>query len=380
MEQETTWVLNLIKYQTEASRREGDKLKETIDKYTVGEEELFGKMLASDMEKLTDKKQMSPFNSTSEDKYKEIDKNLKILPYNLDIWGIIVAESVYDLNTSSIFNAVRYNDSSDLIKATSDRSITSWINPRIDVDKPYDVISIIPNDTILTANFVIKVAGRRRFQIGDTFVLSRSVSQNLYAKVIDDGHSNNGDYYCKIDQKVIDHLDSIQSGWYSKPNWKMRAKDPITIIDGKNETTTGFVVTINANQYIKINYGTQEHIAILNEKLVEGDWHGIVVNIGNTWSQYNVYVWKPSPSDSLQKLQNIFYETISFTPEETNVEEYTVDRSYSYMTNIRFFNSTIEEERQIKELLSYFSQNADKALILDNCDLKFRAPYISAQR
>jgi len=381
MEQETTWVINLIKYMPEASRKEGDALKETIDKYTVSQDELFGDILQADMDKLTDKKQMSPFNSTSEDKYKELDKSLKILPYSLDIWGIKVAESLYDLNTSKIYNAIRYKNSTDYIQANSDRAITSWVNSRKDVDKPYDVVFITPDDTLTPpANYKIKIAGKKRFALNDTFVLQRSESQNLYAKVIDDNQANSGIYYCKIDQKVVDHLNSIQALWNSKPGWKMRVKNPIVIIDGINDTTTGFEVTINADQYIKIKFGSQEYIASLPEKLVQGDWYGVVVNIGNSWNQYNVYVWKPSLIDDSAKLQNIFYETIPFTAQETTVDQYSVDKSYSYMTNIRLFNSTIEEERQVQELLSYFSQNADKALILDNADPRFRAPYISQQR
>ncbi|HNS71664.1 MAG TPA: hypothetical protein PKK07_02995, partial [bacterium] len=223
MEQETTWVCNLIKYQPEASRKEGDALKETIDKYTVSEADLFGEILDGEMEKLTDKKQMSPMSSTSQDKYKEIDKSLKILPYTLDLWGIIVAESVYDLNTSSIYNAIRYKNSSDLITINSDRAITSWINSRKDIDKPYDVVWILPDDTLTPpANFKIKISGKKRFAIDDTFVIQRSEALNFYAKVIDDNHAASGIYWCKVDQKVLDHLNSIQYQWWTKPGWKMR--------------------------------------------------------------------------------------------------------------------------------------------------------------
>jgi len=381
MEQETTWVINLIKYQPEASRREGDALKETIDKYTVSEQDLFGEILQEEMDKLTDKKQMSPMNSTSQDKYKEIDKFLKIIPYTLDIGGIIVAESIYDLNTSSIYNAIKYKNSSDYIKIDSDRSITSWVNSRKDIDKPYDIIWIIPDDTLTPpANFKIKVMGRKRFSINDTFVITKSESLNFYAKVIDDNHSANGIYWCKVDQKVIDHLNSIQNKWYEKPGWKMRVKDPIVLIDGINSTNNGFKIIINADQYIKIEYGSQEYISIMPERMVQGDWYGFVVNIGNSWNQYNVYVWKPSLIDSDNKLENVFYDTVLFNAEEVLIDQYNVDKSYSYMTNIRLFNSTIEEEKQVQELLSYFSQNADKALILDSADPRFRAPYISQQR
>lgn len=381
MEQETTWIINLIKYQPEASRKEGDKLKETIDKYTVSEDSLFGEMLNSDIEKLTDKMEMSPFSSTSEDKYKDLDKSLKIIQYNLNIWGIMVSESAYDLNTSSIYNAIKYKNSSDIIKTSNDRSLTAWVCPKLNNSKPIDVIWMQPDETLsIPANFKIKIAGRKRYGIGDTFVIWRTVSQNIYATVTDNSYAAMGVYWCKIDQKVIDHLNSIQYEWWDKSSWKLLVSNPINIIDGINETETGFSASIYANQYIKVKYGTQEHISILDKKLDTENWYGIVINIGNSWGQYNVYVWRVSPNDDIQKLNNIFYETLSFTPEETIVNEYSINKSDSYITNIRLFNSTIEEERQINELLSYFTSNADKALILDSADSKLRIPYISQQK
>lgn len=380
MEQETTWVINLIKYQPEAARKEGDALKETIDHYTVSEEELFGERLTEDIEKIVDDKQMSPLLSTSEDKYKELDKNLKILTHNLDIYGIVVAESIYDLYTSNLFNAITYKNSTDIISNTCDRSITAWVNSRVDDSMEYDVKKITPSLSLTPpANYIVEVRGSKRFGIGDSFVIYKSEQLNLYAKVIDDNEAANGRYYVLIDQQVLDHLTNIKTDWNSG-TWKMRLRDPITILDGVNETNTGFVVTLNADQYIKINYGSQEHIAVMPNKINQGKWYGVVVNIGNSWNQYNVHVWKESSSDRVGKLQSVFYETLSFTPEQTTVERYTVDKSYSYMTNIRLFDSTIEEERQVQELLSYFTQNADKALILDNADPRFRAPYISQQR
>ena len=380
MEQETTWVINLIKHMPEAARKEGDGLKETIDHYTVSEESLFGERINEDITKLVNDKQMSPLATTSEDKYKELDKKLKILTHNLDIYGIVVAESIYDLYTSDLFNAVTYKNSEDLICTYMDRSITAWVNSRVDSGTEYNVRLISSQSLTPPANYIVEVrGGNKRFGIGDSFTIYKSELLNLYAKVIDDNEASNGRYYVLIDDALISHLNSVKLDW-SSGNWKMRVKDPITILDGINNTNTGFVVTLNADQYIKINYGSQEHIAVIPNKLDQGRWYGFVVNIGNTWNQYNVHVWKESSSDRTAKLQSVFYETLAFTPEETTVEKYTVDKSYSYMTNIRLFDSTIEEEKQVQELLSYFTQNADRALILDNCDPRFRAPYISQQR
>jgi len=387
MEQETTWVINLRKYMPEASRREGDVLKDTIDKYTVSVEEVFGDAQDADYKKLRDDKQMSPFNSTERDQYKIIDSELEILPNNVEFYGTIVAQGFYDLSTSEVHNAIEYkNPTGDDIKITYDRSILEWVMPQSVVEE-YDIVKwpsgkYLEPDATLTppANYKIKIKGSTKFEADDVFVISRPGALNLYAKVIDDNHAANGIYWCKIDQAVIGHLAAIKSNWESVKGYKLKLKDSITILDGINETDTGFTVNIYANQYIKIIYGSQEHIAIMDEQLNDHQWYGVVVNIGNTWEQYNVYVWEQHPTDQDSKLRIKFYETLRFTSEATTVDKYTIDKSPAYITNIRLFKTTIEEEKQARELLSYYTQDADQALILDNCDPRMRIPYISKQR
>jgi hypothetical protein len=382
MEQETTWIVNLRKYQQEASRREGDALKQTIDNYTVGEQELFGEAIQNNIDKLVDKKQMSPFNSTAQDKFKTLDSSLRIVNYNLDIQGVIAAQSVYDMKSSGLFNAVKYLNSADIISTTEDRGITAWVMPR-NLSKEYDIESISKDPSILYlgANYVIKLApNSKRFSIDDTFTISRPGALNLYAKVIDDNDYTTGRYYCKIDEDVENYLNSLNPSWTSMRSYKMKLQEPINLIDGINETNHGFKVGVYANQYIKILYGSQEHVIAMDTRMIDNSWYGVVVNIGNTWGQYNTYVWKPNTTGAGDKLTRVFYKTVSFTPQEVEVTEYSLDRSDSYLTNIRLFKTTIEEEKQTLELLSYFSKDADQALILDNADSRYILPYISQQR
>ncbi len=59
----------------------------------------------------------------------------------------------------------------------------------------------------------------------------------------------------------------------------MKIQGPVSILDGINSTVNnGWRVDIHANQYVKINYGTQEHIAVITDKLYNKEWYGIIVN------------------------------------------------------------------------------------------------------
>lgn len=381
MEQETTWVANLRKYSPESSRREGDALRETIDKYTVSEQELFGDAQNNEYAKLTDDKQMSAFNSTSRDVYKILDDKLQLIPNNVEIYGTIIAQGFYDLSTSRKYNAIEYtNPSGDLIKEDYDRAITAWIRPQT-IDMDLDVIWIQYDNTITPpANYKIKIKGNVKFKMNDVFTISRQGSLNFYATVINDTYAANGIYWCQIDESVENHLYTINSNWMNLKGYKMKLQNPIVILNGLNQSQNGFKTSIYANQYVKINYGSQQYISILTDKLNDEQWYGIVVNIGNSWKQYNIYVWEQHPSDSTTKLKIKYYQTLKFMPEYVQIDKYTVEQSNCYITNIRLFKTTIEEEKQSKELLSYFTKDSDQALILDNADALLTMPYISQQR
>jgi len=408
MEQETAWKINLRKYMPESSRREGNALKDTIDVYTVSTEEIFGGAIKADIDKLVDDKQMSAMNGTTQDKYKTYDSELKTISNSLNIYGTIIAQSFYDMQTPLWFNAITYNDT-DIISKTSDRSMMAWINPQVSITTPKehdikeitsivtfpDVSSFDPSigeavdaSIFSSANYTITLnstVSLSEIQIDDNVVISRAGALNFYAKIVAIS-VNPLTYYCIINPFVLEDLQGIKSNWASQKGYKLQVKNPICILDGVNDFEEHVLsVNIFANQYIAINYGhtyanDDAYVVRLDDKLNDNEWYGIVVNIGNTWGQYNVYVWKKHETDKNIKLQNIFYETLRLYPEDIAINNYTINKSPSYLTNIRLFNATIEEERQINELLSYFSKDGDQLIVSDAAEPIMHLEYISKQR
>jgi len=380
MEQETHWVINLRKYSQEASRKESEALQDTIDQYTVGEEELFGDMIKDDIEKIVDKKQMDPANSTTKDKYKEISKTLQTINYDLKIGGITVAESIYDLSTSDEKISINYKNSQDKIDKNNSRSILAWFNPKKTNTKKYLVTKIIPDSTITyPANFKIYIKGNHKFAKGDVLTVHKTDIQTFYGTIIDDTYSMNGIYFIKIEQDVLDNMDSIQTKWYLTKGWKASVKSNINILSSIGEKDK-FKVNIISNKFIQVEYGQKINIFSLETAIKDGTWYGIVVNFGNAWNQLNVNLWTPSLTDLENKLESVYFKTISIEPADIELDKYYINASESYLTNIRLFNQTIEEEKQSNELLSYFTVNGDYGLILDNADQKLTIPYISKQR
>lgn len=393
MGQETTWKLNLTKHKIQASRREGTALQDTIEKYTVGAEELFGPQIANDIKKLVDDTQFSPFNGTTQDKYKTFDTALKSIPETFSVYGTIVAQSFYDMATPVWYNALTYSQS-DTISTTTDRSITAWVHPKAPVTAPrvYDVTSITPigpNDTPHgSANYAVSIntmKGYDPLELNSTIIITRPGALNLYAKVIEMG-TGPLVIYCFINSFVVEDLNNIKSDWSIQPGYKLYVQEPISILDGVNDYGDHVMsVNIYASQYIAINYGhaysnDDAYVIRMDEKILDNEWYAFVVNIGNTWGQYSAYVWKKHPTDKNAKLTNIFYETLRLYPEEIGVDTYSINKSDSYLTNLRLYTTTIEEEKQSNELLSYFIKDGDQLVLSDNADPIMKLPYITKGR
>jgi len=405
MEQETTWKLNLKKYQPTASRKESPALQETIDKYTVSVEELFGEAINNDVKKLVDDQQFNANNSMTKDKYKSFDVSLNTISKSIEMYGTVVAQSFYDLQSSYLYNAIAYN-TEDLISKTSDRSIISWIMPRTipEIHKDYNVTIITPiafpsnydvslfyaYDASLfnVANYSVTLnspVSLSQIQIDDYVNITRKGALNFYAKVVAIS-TNPLTFHCLVNAFVQEDLTTIKSDWNTQTGYKLTVKAPISILDGVNDFSEHvFSINVFANQYVAINYGhtysdEDAYVIRLDEKLYDDEWYGIVINIGNTWQQYNIYVYKKHESDKNAKLQSVFNQTLRLYPEDIAVNQYTINRSPAYLTNLRLYNTTIEEEKISNELLSYFTQDGDQVIIADNADPRLRLPYITRQR
>lgn len=405
MEQETTWRVNLKKYTNEASVKKGELLQETIDKYTVSVEEVFGENINNDIKKLTNETQFSAFNSTSMDLYKSIDTALNIVDENIEIHGAIVAKSYYDLSTPNWYDAITYNIS-DTISQTEDRAVSAWIRHKPFTGKTFSVKSILPITSYLDAstlyewdpdlysqaNYYVNLQeyiNVEEIKLNDTIIISRPGALNFYAQVVAIGLTPLT-YYVAINPFVLEHLNKISNTWNEMSSYKVFAKEPISIIDGVNDFGEHVLsVNLYANQYIAVSFGHtyndslnsyNAYVIPLDEKLKDNKWYGIIANIGNTWKQFNVNVWQKNETDKVSKISNIFYKTLPLNPESVHVDHYSINKSPGDITNIRLFSTTIDDEAQNIELLSYFSKDGDKLLIGDNADSKIKLEYINKQR
>lgn len=375
MEQETTWRINLKKYMPEASRREAEALKQTIDDYTVSAEEIFGDDMNKDINKIANDRQNSPYNSTVMDKYKILNGAMQVITQDLDIYGVKVSSSYYDLSTADSSVAVTY-PIRDVVSTIDDRSMSVWFKIKENTNKEY-AITIQPDNTISGANFKI-VGLDGTFEPGDVINVYRQGSINVYGTHI--LTTVNGHYFY-IPPRIVGEMESIRIDWYNLRNYRAKLETPINIITGISPTNdVAVTVDIFARQYIEFRISGQTHTAVLSDKLNIDEWYGSIFNMGNIWNQFNIYLWKQHETDEINKISNVYYETMKISKQELQVQEYQIKRSNSSMRNIRLYNATIEEEKQPNELLSYFIKDGDHAIINDLCEPRYKSPYVGRQR
>jgi hypothetical protein len=241
MEQVTTWKVRLKKYQPKAERREPGILSQTIDQYTVSETEIFGEAIQSDVDKLTNKQQFSPFNSTSRDLYKSLDASIRSISEEINVYGTVVADSYYDMYfTKDSSKVVQYNIN-DLFTTDTDKSLTAWFSLKTFDTNVYDVNYITADTTYdPSANYKISFKTPKAFSVDDTFVIYKPGAMNIYVKVV---LIDNKIYYCQIDDKLLTHLTNIKSDWNTLPNYKMQVKPPLCLIDSESNNFKIFLVS-----------------------------------------------------------------------------------------------------------------------------------------
>lgn len=197
-------------------------------------------------------------------------------------------------------------------------------------------------------------------------------------------------YKTKVDIEATDNRSF--TSWFNieKTNYEFDASAQTTIIDGQNGTngfsiildtallsaggtgitgTTGMTLDIGATSYV---FNTAFPI------LDPTKWYGLVVNASNTYSEVSIYIWEmkydpvlfasdPTTAQTTD-LQLVYSETQTITMGEQKPADtfYELLGGELAITNLRIFNTTIEEEKQPFILNQYVVKDNHLSILIDN--------------
>lgn len=378
MEQITGYKCNLVKYQPTASRtfnideETGMSLNDTLSKYTMGIESVFGEEIKDDIEKLTSDKQLSPYLNTSKNDYSVLSKGVETIISDVYAANTLFAKSYYDFSQVSSDIAISYN-TYDNYNADTDRAYFAWVNLKQE-GRNFDITSFVKIDD---NTYKIKVKTLQSIPLNSYINIIKSESLNVAAYVLD---YTNDEYTVKISDYSAKYMKSLKDKWYEIKGYKASLGSVVNIISSE-------VVNINIinRKIIVVNINDNIYEYVIEKTLDANAWYGIVVNVSNNLGKVGLNVWTQNTMYNLSKeslqLDLLAINSWDLKPFTTTDFKYSISKSKSNLTNIRVYDLVIvEPKNQVDELLSIYTKHGDKCIIVDNGDIIYNMAYIASNR
>ena len=365
----TGYKVNLSIYTPTRNRIVGENLRETIETNTTNLEEKFGKEIIDNVDDIVDDNQLSIYDSTSQDKYKElkatkteesvISEVRSIESYNLVVDGHTVARSHYRIHAGDgMF--VKYNGQDSFTKDEW-RCLSCWVYADSVADESFKNIRggmemVVENDTTY-----IKTSVGNKFQDGDNVVLRRGAI-TIPGQVA-------GRDKIKVNGTLIKSLKKDMPNLLSLPGFTMFHDNVLNLIE-----SDALSVRIKGLNFISIETEDGEKLIQTQTNIIQEKWYGIVVNMGKTLSA-DVY----QSEEKLEKVSSVSTKNDLYT--QIDVESYYITGADERITNIRLYKTkNTDTDKQITDLVSYNIRNNSEAIVNDSADVYLNKPYTGRQR
>lgn len=329
---------------------------------------------------LTDKKQTSQFSSTVKDEYKNITKNtdnksksilnnkkvINTISKDIEIDGHIVARTYYDMDVNSDI-VVEYKNINDEISLEDSRCLSMWINIQ-NKNTEHNIIDITEDSRDKRyVKFIIK--SNIRYANTDDILIIKRGNIVIYSRVTE---TSNDALTVKVPINIISKIQDNIPGWKSLDGFVAFIDNGVNLLSGESENG-GMELNIYGNKFIVLNINNREHILPLNKTIEYDTWHGIIINLNATM--------KASIFKVTEQLELIFESEVKILWNDDVYDRYYLQSSHSYITNIRYYNTTNTEiDKQLTDLVTYNIKNNSKAIINDSADLYIENSYYGQQR
>ena len=367
----TSYKLNMGVYKPSRNRVVGDNLKETIEQNTTNLDEQFGKDIDSTLKDIVDTSQLSLYNSTPKDTKKELpvtEDDLgvfdvrNIIRNNIVVDGHTVARSYYDMHVGSEF-VVKYKSIDNITKDTTrcytallnicDQSTNTFINVKS------SELNLVGKDYILTTTI------NKNFNVGDIVTFSRG--QIIVPGIIVDKNK------IRLNKELVRKLNSNTTSWYNKPGFVITKNNSVNLLYGYSGDNIIRLDLVD-NMLFVFHVNDTEKVIRISERMKNNIWYGINLNISNKLS-LDLY-----SCDGI--LEHKFEgETSSIELPELSDIQFKLIPSEAYITNIRLFDSLMDDKNiQIKNLVTYNTGYDSHCIINDSADVYLNKEFVGVQR
>jgi hypothetical protein len=359
----TYYICSLKKYDNDVSMIKPKSIKDFIDNITLDRENIFGEQMVIEMKDSISTQDR--FLTTNKNEIRSyINRNIKIPNFVLSNNGTNITKFYYDLSSidkglvaikyiSEISNSIKNSAYSSLFSITDDKFIN-------------DTFSVISVKEIDKFNKICTID--RTIENLQIFSYIKSENNEYFriTKIIDKSNFIITDYEKNIKTDVLYFTTSINT------LLKIGESDRQFRYDLVNNKIL-FVVS-DKNIY-KINLQTE---------LLKDRWYGIVINYDYDNSDISCFIYEPQdnvgyPQKYSTKLKLVSKSNIKNTNMDIDfLNKATVSMISSNMllTNVRLWNTPIQEDNNTIILNSEFVRNSSKTIIIDNAINPLNIPQI----
>lgn len=363
----TYYKIKLRKFEDSQSTIDTPEIENELNDLVVGMGEMFEEKTKEETLKVTKPLEYKTIGQGDNDYVRsEINTTISITDESINNNWTIVSKNHYDLSKmKSNTVAVKYRTKA-IMAADENRAFTFWFRPKFKKEKPRINVNEFINDG---GNLSITTLAAHGLSVGDFVeIIGNSEYEQKIHRVI----SIISPTQFTIDNEYI--TSSIVTPFVTKIRFKERAP----LIYGYNlinPTNNGLAIDLYQG-YVVVTINSIRYTFATGVDLYDVDtWYAVVINLSNIFKQVTTSLYKlnktqtytvPQNEDSSMNLLKYEAQTIPNSISFDSGDMWSLLGSSIDLTNIRIFNTTIEEESHNSVLNQYVVRDSQYLVLLDN--------------
>lgn len=388
----THFKLSLQKYSSQSMVMQSHEVKDFIGGISTGIYDLFDNDMKNEELKLTNPMQLSPKTKYQDVRIPILDANLFTKNEILDVRSLTVSNSNY--NFTSLFS----------IKRTYEKAISYEIKNKeeypnqcimfltksveqVSQTKKIKSISVVGGSVFIQFNVLPQdvTIGDYMGILKNNYVTNNeggiSVEKNTedvvyYAKVVDVSKAK---FFVELelDMELLDNYTSKHFPEWSNSVWLFdNCKGGLVFknnfISNINKDFIGYEINMINHSILELTLNDRR--LFFKAKRDISNWQSFIIQILPKYSQISFHNYLII-GDDINKVNSEILDNCD-VPEYDNNENYYINLSQNIMTNLRIFDSPLKEEDHKKIIPQQYIVDANRAILIDNCEGVFNSPFV----
>lgn len=375
------YVVALQKYDISSSTNFSDSMQAKIDEMTNQTDNIFKDITKEEIDKITNKEQLSRPAVKTEYMRKYLGENLSIIEEDIKNYYNLISHFRYDLTKNlltSELNTINIEYDKEIkYNYNSNRTYSCWFKHK-DVSSPIRIVNLLSIDgNTKTGN--LKITSQiDTWHVGDYLQFELSSSPNFFHVAKISNVISNTEYTLQFDAFIYDDVLNDNPAWNQFSNLKVRKTwNKVFLADNLDKRTFSIISYIN--KYYCLTIGDFEYWTKFNTN--KTSWNCLIVSRSYEFKQIQFNIYKPRTVEDLT--YNMIKEFSIILPMEDNdfndidsTLNYSLYGSTMEITAIRLLDTVVESDEHEKLLNQSIVKDGHLIIIADNAVPQDKSIYI----